>query len=133
MPAVRNAASFRSRAPRFALGIAAVMVCLGDRASAQPSWVPSGFFYQAGTASDTHTHTLTSGLTWDWGRDWAMAGGRLSGYWELSVSRWSYQTTDERRQAWLGQMGVVPTFRMEAHKHTADFVGCAQFNKGVGQ
>jgi lipid A 3-O-deacylase len=35
----------------------------------------------------------------------------MGGYWELTLSRWSYPAMDGRREAWLGQLGVVPTFR----------------------
>lgn len=57
------------------------------------------------------THQLAGGLDWDWQAQWALGGGRLSGYWEVSVSGWSYPTPDGRRTAWLGQVGVVPVLR----------------------
>ena len=78
-------------------------------AAAESAWAPSAVFVQAGTWGDTHQ--LSAGLDWDWNRYWSVAGGRLSGYSELSLSAWSYPTMDGRRQAWLGQLGLVPTFR----------------------
>jgi hypothetical protein len=80
-----------------------------DLAAAQSSLAPSAVFVQAGTWIDTHE--LTAGLAWDWGRRWPLAGGQISGYWELSMSVWSYPSMDGRREAWLGQVGAVPTFR----------------------
>ena len=117
MPATRNETPARRRAPRIAPGIGCVLACLANVAIAQSSLSPSGVFFQAGTAAGTHT--LTSGLTWDWSRDWELAGGRLGGYWELSLSRWSYPTMDGRNEAWLGQVGVVPTFRYRGAEGTS--------------
>jgi lipid A 3-O-deacylase len=82
---------------------------LAASVSAQQSFSPSALFLQAGTARDTHQ--ITTGLMWDWDRRWALGGGELSGYWELSVSGWSYPTADGRKDAWLGQVGLIPTFR----------------------
>jgi lipid A 3-O-deacylase len=76
---------------------------------AQELLSPSAVFVQAGTAKETHQ--ATTGLVWDWGHRWALGSGEVSGYWELSVSGWSYPTPDGRKDAWLGQLGVVPTFR----------------------
>jgi lipid A 3-O-deacylase len=76
---------------------------------AQELLSPSAAFVQAGTAKQTHQ--VTTGLLWDWERRWALGGGEVSGYWELSVSGWSYPTPNGRKDAWLGQVGVVPTFR----------------------
>jgi hypothetical protein len=70
---------------------------------------PSAYFVQLGTAKDTHQ--LCTGLAWDWTQKWPLLGGEVTGYWELSVSGWSYPSMDGRQQAWLGQLGVVPTFR----------------------
>lgn len=76
---------------------------------AQPVFSPSAAFVQLGTAGDTHQFSV--GLIKDWDERWSFANGRVTGYWELSLSQWSYPSVDGRRQAWLGQIGVVPTFR----------------------
>jgi lipid A 3-O-deacylase len=80
-----------------------------DAAVAQSTITPSATFVQVGAWSDTRQ--LTAGLTWDWGKRWQLGGGQLSGYWEVSLSAWSYPSMDGRREAWLGQIGAVPTFR----------------------
>jgi lipid A 3-O-deacylase len=92
---------------RVALGILCALhstLCSG-----QSVLDPSACFVQLGTAKDTHQ--LSSGLAWDWTPKWPLLGGEVTGYWELSVSGWSYPSMDGRQQAWLGQLGVVPTFR----------------------
>ena len=76
---------------------------------AQGVVLPTSVFVQAATGGDTHA--VTTGLSWDWNKQWAIAGGRLDGYWEISLSGWSYPSMDGRRTAWLGQVGAVPTFR----------------------
>jgi lipid A 3-O-deacylase len=76
---------------------------------AQEALLPDAAFVQAGTGGDTHA--VTAGLMWDWNRRWSLAGGQLDGYWEVSLSGWSYPAMDGRRSAWLGQLGAVPTFR----------------------
>lgn len=78
-------------------------------ASAQTTFKPSTVFLQAGEGEDTRA--VTVGLTWDWDKSWSLGLGRLGGHWELSASRWSYPPMDGRREAWLGQVGVVPTLR----------------------
>src|SRR5262245_49886048 len=70
---------------------------------------PSAYFVQLGSAKDTHQ--LSAGLVWDWAKQWPLLGGELAGYWEVSLSGWSYPSMDGRQQAWLGQLGAVPTFR----------------------
>lgn len=70
---------------------------------------PTAAFVQLGVAQSTHQ--VAAGLDWDWDSHWALGGGRLSGYWEVSVSGWSYPTVDGRRSAWLGQFGLVPVLR----------------------
>lgn len=99
--------SRRARAGCLVAGCVLAGLC--NVASAQSPFAPSGVFIQAGTAGSTHG--FTSGLTWNWNRQWDLAGGKLGGLWELSLSRWSYPTMDGRSEAWLGQVGVVPTFR----------------------
>ncbi len=83
---------------------------LCDVASAQDSLTPSSVFLQFGTATNT-THEAAVGLTWDWRRHWGFGSGRLGGYWEGSISQWSYPAMDERSTATLSQVGVIPVFR----------------------
>lgn len=90
----------------------AVGLFSADAALAQASksglW-PSGFFVQAGTAKQTRE--FSAGLLWDWQHQWVVGPGRVTGYWEASVSRWSYSVSDGRQSAWLGQVGLIPVFR----------------------
>jgi lipid A 3-O-deacylase len=105
------------RARSIGLVAGCVLASLAGVASAQSAFSPSGMFVQLGTAGSTHG--FTSGLTWDWSRQWDLVGGKLGGYWELSLSRWSYPTMDGRSEAWLGQVGIVPTFRYRAAEGTS--------------
>ena len=117
--APRDTAPFESAAgakPRLGIHWCAVRlaVCLGVMtspgfASAQSSLVPTGVFLQWGSAGSTHAASV--GTWWGWGKEWALAGGTLSGYWEGSLSAWSYPGMDGRRTSWLGQLGLVPVFR----------------------
>jgi lipid A 3-O-deacylase len=76
---------------------------------AQTLFIPTSVFQQVGTTR--LTHEITTGATWGWDRQWTFGGGRLSGYWEASVSEWSYIAVDGRTNAQLGQIGLVPVFR----------------------
>lgn len=89
--------------------LGAALLTVSSRVDAQASHAPTSVFLQAGTTG--HTHELTAGVTWDWSRQWALGSGRLTGYWEASVSEWSYLTADGRRTTWLGQVGLIPVFR----------------------
>jgi lipid A 3-O-deacylase len=79
-----------------------------DAASADSAFTPSTVFVQAGTAGNTHEQT--AGLTWDWGKGWSIAGGRISGYWETSLSRWAY-SREGGRSASVGKLEIAPVFR----------------------
>ena len=85
------------------------LFAIAGGAAAQASFSPTSAFLQAGTTGNTHE--LTAGATWDWARQWTLGGGRVTGYWEASVSEWSYLAADRRRTAWLGQVGLIPVFR----------------------
>lgn len=69
----------------------------------------SALFVQGGTGSGTHE--VTVGLAWDWSRHWSVGPGVMSGYWDVSVSRWSYRAPASRRTVWLAQLGVKPVLR----------------------
>ena len=92
----------------------------------QTAIAPSSVFLQAGTTG--HTHQLTAGVAWDWGRQWTLGGSRLTGYWEASVSGWSYSAVDGRRTAWLGQVGLVPVLRYRPNGGASPWY----FEGGVG-
>lgn len=94
-------------ATRICLGVALLIVA--SRVDAQASFAPASVFVQAGTTGNTHG--VTAGATWDWGRHWSLGSGQVTGYWEASVSEWSYLAADARRTAWLGQVGLIPVFR----------------------
>jgi hypothetical protein len=91
-----------------ALAALAAAAC-SHSVSAQSSFAPTAAFVQAGTAQDTHQVAI--GLTWDWTRRWNLWSGEVSGYWEGSISQWSYPGADDRRTAWLAQVGAIPVFR----------------------
>ena len=95
---------------RTLIALVAVSLCLlvADDAQAQ-TLTPSGAFFQVGTTGHTHDETL--GVTWDWSREWPAGPGRLTGFWEASVSRWSYRAIDGRHAASLGEFGLTPVFR----------------------
>jgi lipid A 3-O-deacylase len=70
---------------------------------------PDAAFAQVG-AADT-TYGATAGLNWNWGRQFQVGTAQITGYWEASLSQWSYPTADVRRTAGLIQLGVIPVFR----------------------
>ena len=109
MRACRDLASRLNGSVLRAACTVAVCAVFVEAAAAQSGITPSAVFVQAGTWGDTHA--LTTGLTWDWDKHWSLGSGQLSGYWEVSMAGWSYPSMDGRREAWLGQIGVVPTFR----------------------
>ena len=106
-PVARSATGMRRCAVRLAACLA--ITSFSGFAAAQSSLVPSGVFVQSGAAGSTRA--ATAGAWWAWDREWAIAGGTLSGYWEGSLSAWSYPAMDGRQTAWLGQLGLVPVFR----------------------
>lgn len=99
----------RSFARHTQIVVGALCALLSTLSMGQGLFEPSATFAQIGTAKDTHQ--LSAGLVWDWNQRWPVLGGEVTGYWEVSLSGWSYPSTNGREQAWLGQAGVVPTFR----------------------
>lgn len=61
-------------------------------------------------------------------RQWTLAGGRVTGYWEASVSEWSYLAADARRSAWLGHVGLIPMFGYKSAGGASQWL----FEAGVG-
>jgi hypothetical protein len=98
--------------------LAVISLAIGqDAAMAQQLLSPSGAFVQVGTAKQTRE--VTTGFVWDWSREWGVGPGLVTGYWEASLSRWSYPNADGRRAAWLGQVGLIPVFRYRPTEGTS--------------
>ncbi|RZL88207.1 MAG: acyloxyacyl hydrolase [Variovorax sp.] len=89
-------------------GVAATVGCLlcPGAASAQQAFTPSSTYLQAGTAHGTDT--LTGGAAWDWGHQWALGPGRLSGYLEMWISQWRYERERGLGTGHLTQVGLTP-------------------------
>lgn len=90
-----------------------------DTARAEPTGALSSLFAQYGVADSTRE--LTAGATWDWAWSKPFATGRLTGYWESSVSRWSYE--GERKATWLGKLEVTPVFRYRPNNGDSPWFG----------
>ena len=75
----------------------------------QSSLPPFAAFIQVGTYRQTQQVTL--GVTRNWDRDWPVGAGHLTGYWEASLSRWSYPAQDGHGSMGLGQFGLIPVLR----------------------
>jgi lipid A 3-O-deacylase len=79
-------------------------------AQAQGAFTPDSVFVQGGTTAQTRTATV--GATWDWGADWKLGNGRLTGYTETSAAYWSFLDHDPSRgRDQLGQFALVPVLR----------------------
>lgn len=77
-------------------------------AHADSALAPSTVFLEAGSGGGTHEQT--AGLTWDWDKTWSIGSGRVSGYWEASIARWSYPGETGRSTS-LGKLEFAPMFR----------------------
>lgn len=108
-----RAARIRSRRrlpPLLALlAIAGAGAAAAVEPGAASPWVPQGGFVQFGHSQNVEA--LTAGLLWPWRRDWALLGGRLGGYWEVSLSRWRVDEPWPQQSRWLNQLAVTPVFR----------------------
>lgn len=89
----------------------------GPPAFAQAGLSPSSWFLQAGAASGTQT--LTTGLAWDWDREWEAGGGRLSASLEASMSAWSYRSAHGTGRSQLAQAVLTPVLRYRPSHGTA--------------
>ena len=87
---------------------------------------PDAVFVQLGAASDTYG--ATAGLNWNWGRELALGNAHIAGYWEASVSQWSYPSADVRRTAGLIQLGLIPVFRWRPDQGQSPWF----FDAGIG-
>ena len=117
---------FKAAVPPICIVLGAALLAIAGRAGAQASFAPTSVFVQAGTTGNTRS--LTAGVTRDWARQWRLGGGRVTGYWEASVSEWSYLAVEARRTAWLGQVGLVPVFRYRPNGGASPWY----FEAGVG-
>lgn len=106
--------------------LAATLLTVLGCADAQVPVAPASFFVQAGTTGNTRANT--AGVTWDWAQQWTLGGGQVTGYWEGSVSEWSYLAANARRTAWLGQVGLIPVFRYRPNGGTSPWF----YEAGVG-
>ena len=75
----------------------------------QDALMPSAAFIDAGTTG--RTHEVSAGLMWDWNRRSMTMTGGWGGYWEATISEWSYPDSSGRRNATLAQFGATPVFR----------------------
>lgn len=87
------------------------LACTSVQAQQSSPFKPSAVYVQLATANATDTHAATVGLTWDWSRTWRLGAGEITGYWDASLSRWSYASPGGRDTAWLLQAGIKPVFR----------------------
>lgn len=88
--------------------VAAVASLAGCDSQAANLLTPSAVLLQVGAG---HTHSKTVGLIWDWDAKWAIGAGELTGYFEGTLSDWSYTGKDAGRNATLTQFGLIPVFR----------------------
>ena len=78
-------------------------------ASAQAGLAPAAAFIQEGGAG--RTRSTTAGLLWDGPQRWSVGGGEVTGYWEGSIARWTYESRFDAPATWLAQFGLTPVFR----------------------
>jgi lipid A 3-O-deacylase len=90
-----------------------------DTARAELSMAPSSLFVQYGAAGSTRE--LAAGATRNWAWSKPLATGRVTGYWEGSVSRWSY--ADQSKATWLGKLAVTPVFRYRPNNGDSPWFG----------
>jgi lipid A 3-O-deacylase len=95
---------------RCRIGLALGMLAAGHLHAASWSELqPTSAYGQFGVAKSTRATTV--GAVWAWDSAWSVAGGRLSGSWELSLGRWSATAPGEVSRTWVGQFGVTPVLR----------------------
>ena len=68
----------------------------------------TGVYLQYGT-SEHGTDSWTGGVMLPWNWSYALGSGKLTGYWDLSVSRWSADYQGGNRSTWV--LGAQPTLR----------------------
>jgi hypothetical protein len=85
------------------------MVAASAGASAA-DWTPDGVFLQYGNGRHS-TESIGVGAVWNWGPQWAFAGGAFSGYWDASASRWRTTNAVGGETRYNSQIGITPVFR----------------------
>jgi hypothetical protein len=74
---------------------------------------PRTVFVQAGIAEGTHA--VVFGLTRGWSGERPLWGGQLTGYWEVSLGRWTSDAgPGHAASSWVTQVGVTPVWRWQA-------------------
>jgi len=104
MPAV-----CRSCRSRIAVTASLALLCAVP-AAAQPTGLTPSAYLQANWARHD-TQALTLGATLPW-RDWSsqLWGGELRGYWDMYLSRWSFDGLAGHESTTL--LGITPTLRL---------------------
>jgi hypothetical protein len=90
---------------------AALLLPFAQCALAEKSpWSPDQYFVQVGVAEDAQT--VVVGTTWAWRWQHDFDAGRLTGYWETSLGRWSSNPNNAARSsALVTQLGLTPVLR----------------------
>ena len=68
----------------------------------------TGVYLQYGSA-EHGTDSWSGGVMLPWNWSYALGSGKLTGYWDLSVSRWSADYQGGNRSTWV--LGAQPTLR----------------------
>ncbi|HVZ42532.1 MAG TPA: acyloxyacyl hydrolase [Ramlibacter sp.] len=101
---------------------AAAALCIGAALPARAEGLkPAGWFAELGAGREA-TESVTLGLTWPWHWRAQFAGGEFTGLTEAYVSGWSAHDFGGGRQT-LGQVGVVPIFRLRPAEGRSDWFG----------
>lgn len=76
---------------------------------AQPVQSSSSALYLQYGSAEHSTDSWTGGVILPWNWSYALGSGRMTGYWDLSVSRWSADYQGGNRSTWV--LGAQPTLR----------------------
>lgn len=87
-----------------------LLLCAAPALAQQTGLKPSVYLQASWARHDTQTLTLGTTLPW---RDWhgQLWGGELRGYWDIYLSRWSFDSPDGGRDS-STLLGVTPTLRL---------------------
>ncbi|WP_304349790.1 acyloxyacyl hydrolase [Comamonas testosteroni] len=76
---------------------------------AQPAQSSTTAIYLQYGSAEHNTDSWTGGVMLPWNWSYALGSGRMTGYWDLSVSRWSADYQGGNRSTWV--LGAQPTLR----------------------
>jgi len=76
---------------------------------AQPAQSSTTAIYLQYGSAEHSTDSWTGGVILPWNWSYALGSGRMTGYWDLSVSRWSADYQGGNRSSWV--LGAQPTLR----------------------